>query len=403
MINDFTNLFGGAVCLFMGLVCFVLGIIRAINRLHCKQIILIALFSVLFSLARLGPTDFVLEYVDFQFIDYLYRIAFYTYPIPLFLHFYHYLRPSIKRWMLSPIILLITYGAAVWLMYFIFDLPLDIPHGMYTPISAACAVMLLSAGIFGAESKESARYLRIIAVSWIVWVVYILIKTGMGIRFIIDSDYNITMMLSAAFMTCYMLYINTRELAGSKSEMQMLEMKNEFLLENYQTLETHFTQIAQMKHEMRNHLFAIRTLHENGESEQLTEYLAGMQSSFADIQEPISCNNRIIQAVLTYAAQLARKMGFEIEFELAPMPPLTIPDADIVSLLMNLLNNALESCAKIEGTDQRWIKVRLKHRSPYLYLSILNARQGEIKIDESRYVSAKKIPFLYCQFKSTRG
>jgi len=201
------------------------------------------------------------------------------------------------------------------------------------------------------------------------------------------ASFIIIMGLSFSLFQILMIR-NTRKLLN-------MEMKHEFLLDNYQTLENHFTQIAQMKHEMRHHLFAIRTLFENGEQEQLAKYLSDIQDSFAEIEEPISCGNRLIQAVFAHASQLARRMDFEIEFELSPIPPLSIPDTDIVSLFMNLLNNALESCAGIQDPSKRWIKVQLKARHPYLYLSVLNARQGEVRLEKERYVSIKGSSVLH--------
>lgn len=201
------------------------------------------------------------------------------------------------------------------------------------------------------------------------------------------SGFLILMGLSFSLFQLWMVR-NTHKLL-------LAEMKHEILLDNYQTLEHHFTQIAQMKHEMRNHLFAIRTLFENGEQEQLAKYLSDIQGSFAEIEEPISCGNRLIQAIFAHAAQLARRMDFEIKFDLLPIPALSIPDNDIVSLFMNILNNALESCAGIGDADKRWINVEIKIRSPYLYLSVLNARRGIVSMREGGYISTKKDPFLH--------
>ena len=181
----------------------------------------------------------------------------------------------------------------------------------------------------------------------------------------------------------------------SARKMQMIEMRNELLQENYQTLESHFTQIAQMKHEMNHHLFAIRALFENGDNEQLAKYLSDIQNSFAEVKAPVVCDNRIIQSVLSHASRMARRLDFEISFNISPLPNLSVPDADIVSLFMNLLNNALESCESIQDPSKRWIEVQIKTRKPYLYMSVINARQGAVIMDGERYISTKKDPIAH--------
>jgi uncharacterized membrane-anchored protein YhcB (DUF1043 family) len=205
----------------------------------------------------------------------------------------------------------------------------------------------------------------------------------------------------AVFAGLFLSYINLRLLwnthkwAETKLELQMLEVKNEFMLENYQTLESHITQIARMKHEMRNHLFAVQKLCEDGEVERLLTYLSEVNEQFTEIEEPVICENRVIQAVLGHAARRAREMSFEIEFEILPLPGLSIPDTDLVSLFMNLLDNALESCMHMQNPKDRWLKVRLKTREPYLCLSVTNAWQGAVIRSEDTYISTKSDPLLH--------
>jgi len=48
---------------------------------------------------------------------------------------------------------------------------------------------------------------------------------------------------------------------------------------------------------------------------------------------------------------------------------------------------APDGCASVPGPDKRWKKVHLKHRVPYLYISVFNARQGELSTNGTRYLS----------------
>lgn len=191
------------------------------------------------------------------------------------------------------------------------------------------------------------------------------------------------------------MILNLRELDQYKSDMQIEEIKNQYLLENYQTLENHYKQISETKHEMRHHLLAIRALFNSGEYGQLNAYLSDIEEHFSEVTAPIPCKNRVIQAVFGHAARRAREMGFSIQFEILPLPDLKIPDTDLVSLLMNLLENALESCERIGESNSRWIQVMLKTRQPYLCLSINNALWGELAVSGNSYASTKNAAALH--------
>ena len=170
----------------------------------------------------------------------------------------------------------------------------------------------------------------------------------------------------------------------------MLETKNSLLLDNYQSIESYIKQIAMMKHEMLNHLFAINILLDNGEHERLAQYLTDIQGSYRAPAEPLFCGHRLIQSILWHANQRARQIGTETNIEVSALPPISITDADAVSLLMNLLNNALESCEKIQPPDKRWIEVVIKCRAPYLCISVKNALYNETRTRTSRFATTKK-------------
>ena len=93
------------------------------------------------------------------------------------------------------------------------------------------------------------------------------------------------------------------KLLNYKSDMQMLETKNGLLLENYQNIESFIKQIALMKHEMLNHLLAIKILLDSGEYERLAQYLADIQDTYLIDSAPILCGHRLIQSILGHANQ----------------------------------------------------------------------------------------------------
>ena len=380
---------GGVICLFLGLVCFALGLIRAANKLRCGHILLMGLFASLFALNTLSMTGPASRVLSLELLFYVNKLSFYGYPIALFLHFYLYLSPRAKKWLLAPIIILAAYGAAAWLMFFALGLPLDIPDRLYSPIAGVCAFLFLPAGSLWPESKDAARYMRTLTAVWAVFWLYLLVRTLAGSPFLFHDEYKNAILLSAAYMMCHVLLINTRELVGHQSEIRMLEVKNEFLMENYQTLENYIAQIAHMRHELHHHLLAISILLEKGQYERLSNYLSGLNESYGDLEGPVYCGNRIIQALFTHAARRARQLEFEIEFDVSPLPPLDVPDADLVSLFMNMLSNALESCANIQDPEGRWAKVQLNASKPYMYLSVTNARHGDVGMDGGRYVTTK--------------
>jgi light-regulated signal transduction histidine kinase (bacteriophytochrome) len=53
------------------------------------------------------------------------------------------------------------------------------------------------------------------------------------------------------------------------------------------------------------------------------------------------------------------------------------------------MEHALDRCICIQKSENRWIKVKLKTKPPYIYLSVKNARHGKINKNGSTYISTK--------------
>jgi hypothetical protein len=161
---------------------------------------------------------------------------------------------------------------------------------------------------------------------------------------------------------------NTRKLL-------ITEMKHSLLLNNYQTLESHFTQIAQMKHDMRNHLSMLRVFLKDNRNEEAKSYLEKYADEVDEITEAVCHENYLINAVAHDLLLRAKSLGVETVLDLKASP-LFISEPDLISLLTNITNNALEACAKLPEERERLIKLSIARREPYLVIVCENSNPG---------------------------
>ena len=370
---------GSVICVLLGFICLLLGIARSSNKLDGMASYLMAGFLALFTIHTFSSLDFAAEYIHRIPLFVIRWTTYFIYPFPFFLYIFYNLRPSFYKWTWPLFFLPVANSIAVWLAFLTLGLSFDITGLWHTLLSVSCFIILLTVGFFGTVQKSPLRYTRVISIIWLVWLVFVGIRTLLGYQFGLNNEVIINIIVSALVSVSYLVFDGTKEIFTYKTDMQMLETKNGLLLENYQSIESYIKQIAMMKHEMLNHLFAINILLENGEHERLAQYLNDIQGSYLAPAEPLFCGHRLIQSMLWHANQRARQISAETSIEVSALPPISITDADAVSLLMNLLNNALESCEKIQPPDKRWIEVVIKCRAPYLCISVKNALHNETR------------------------
>jgi len=378
------------ICLLLGFVCLLLGIARSINKLGGKANYLLAVFLLLFSLTTdvqfdslyTSPLAYVLIVVD--------RIVSFLYPIPLFIFFLSALRPGIQKWAWPLIAIPAAYSIAAWMAYLAVQMPFALSIWLFTIICIICLIVFLVLGVLGAATKSLLFLMRLMFVYGSIFGAFILIMTMLDVNFGRQNFFIIGMMVIAVISVGYLAFTSANELLTYKTGIQIQEERSQLLLENHQNLETYMKQIAQMKHEMRNHLLAMKILSDDRQFERLARYIDEVQSYYPEHIEPIFCGHHMIQSILGHFSLQAKQINTEITFDVCPLPPLSITDADTVSLFMNLLNNALESCEKIQAPDRRWIEVTLKCSDPYLYISLKNAMCCAVKHTVGGYITTKK-------------
>lgn len=164
-------------------------------------------------------------------------------------------------------------------------------------------------------------------------------------------------------------------------EMEIFELQGREQLEMYNALNDNFEKQRAENHEFQNHIMCIRSLVENGEYDSLKEYINEISRLEQAVVNVIDTNNAIVNAVINTKYHEANSKHIVFVFKINDLSGLKISDKDIVVLLSNLLNNAIEACEKCEGN--RVIKLKFMVEGGMTILSVRNTfshplvRQGD--------------------------
>ena len=146
----------------------------------------------------------------------------------------------------------------------------------------------------------------------------------------------------------------------------------------YQGLRQQETQVRRLRHDLRNHLTAVRGLLEQGDEQGAIRYLDQMAGTPALRGTRRLCENEAANAVLTAKAEAMEREETMADFAVSLPRDLPVADVDLCALLGNALDNALEGTRG--GADRR-ITVRCKADKGLFMLRVENTLGGEVKPD----------------------
>lgn len=139
--------------------------------------------------------------------------------------------------------------------------------------------------------------------------------------------------------------------------------------------------VRQNRHDMRFHYQALMTLAQTGESDQIIDYLHLQSESLEATTTERFCENETINNILNVFHQKATSKNITMEICAAAKPDLTVPSPALVTVVANILENALHGALEARSENPR-ISVSVKHKSGRLVISCENTCSKTLNFEE---------------------
>lgn len=152
-----------------------------------------------------------------------------------------------------------------------------------------------------------------------------------------------------------------------ENEAVLNRVKNETML--YHSITENVEKQSRRIHEFNNRMTAIKSMLDQGKIEELQQYVDSIEAKIKEYPQIFNTKNAIVDAIMTakYEEMVNNKILFVHKF--SELAELKIADDDLVILLSNLLNNAIEACVKAE---KKTIKMKFVVDERHIVLSVTN-------------------------------
>lgn len=175
-----------------------------------------------------------------------------------------------------------------------------------------------------------------------------------------------------------------REAELRKERLVQLQTRHEIQMQHY--LLENYEKQRRLQHEYKNQMASIAALLSEGEYDRLVQYVQDITQKQIAMINVVDTNNVMVNAVLNakYREMMEKGIGYvPLINDLSGIP---VSDEDIVVLLSNLLNNAIEACKNVE---KKVIKMKFVCERCRMILSISNPC-SDMPIIEDGYIRTSK-------------
>lgn len=184
------------------------------------------------------------------------------------------------------------------------------------------------------------------------------------------------------------LYLIQRIEAQTKEEqvLRLLTQQMFIQTEGILALEKSYRAQRQATHDFNHHLNTLLQLLSSGDAQAATTYLQQLQKTQSERILSMNSRHPIIDAVMHQKCQVAKDADIDIQVHVNDLSAVTLPTDQIVVMLSNLMDNAIEACLRFEG--ERIIQCQIVANNS-LFLSIRNTSLPVI-ISDNRMETCKK-------------
>lgn len=195
--------------------------------------------------------------------------------------------------------------------------------------------------------------------------------------------------IGLVIMNYYIFHLldDTIRVHGDVKSDALFMMQKKDGIEMYSALYNSLERQKSESHDFRSHIMCLKNMADNNDIDNLKKYLGEIIKSGTVSENVIDTHNVIINAILNTKYYEAASKDIVMVMKLNDLSHVILQNDDLVVLLSNLLNNAIEATEKCD--EKKIIYIKMEQEEDGLILSVKNPYNHVNMKKGDEYVSSK--------------
>jgi len=209
---------------------------------------------------------------------------------------------------------------------------------------------------------------------------------------------TITAILHIGFVFLVFYLINTLVAKyEDKLKSELHTQEKEYYFTQCQLMQESTEQVKAIRHDMKIHLATLKGFAITDNIEDIKSYLDSLVADIEKSETYSHTGNTAFDSIINYKLTNAKTDDIKLTLNIALPSEINIAMIDIVTILGNLLDNALEAVAKV---NEKMIKLDIELIKGALFVKVENSFNGEIKyivgkVEEEQQIASLKDGFRH--------
>lgn len=227
-------------------------------------------------------------------------------------------------------------------------------------------------------------------------VILVLVAIGAletaAFQFMAEFSYGYRIFVLLSLMTanvlclllCAMVMRSDSNNLALTQESRVMQQQMELQKQYYMRVMEKSEELRSFRHDIRNHLYCMRVLLNEGNLDELKNYMDSLDGMVHAVGSGVQSGNKLLDAIL---GELVSKFS-DVRLELNGVYPeqSILSEIDFCTIFFNALSNAFEAAAK---TEEKKVTLSVRTMESHLLFTVANSANEAPQMKHNRYVSTK--------------
>lgn len=177
--------------------------------------------------------------------------------------------------------------------------------------------------------------------------------------------------------------------AVRRYEMKKLgDYQDQVLAKQREEVQNIYETMRGWRHDYHNHMQTMTAYLSLRQIDEALTYISHLEEDLDSIDIAIRTGNVSADAIVSSKVSIARKNDITVDCKAQVPKTLSVSDVDLCAILGNLLDNAIESCARVEP-ERRFLRIYIGIYRKQLYISVSNATRERKRKKQSELITGK--------------
>ena len=199
------------------------------------------------------------------------------------------------------------------------------------------------------------------------------------------------------------------KMSEMEKENQLIQVYMNSMESFYAMIRNRIEMTRRYRHDLAKHIQTLEILMRREQAGDIRDYMDGLKIQYRQLKSEEYTSNEVINTVISIKKQQCSEKGIPLQLELANEDYAVLSDIDMVGLLYNLLDNAVEASDRVSADDRKGILLKMDRQSGQMQIMVQNyvAPDEEIKFEtykeekEEHGIGMKIIDYLVKKYNGT--